>query len=490
MAPDIIVIAVYIIVINIIGLAFSRSRSLNDYFLGNRSIPWPVACFSIVATETSSLTFISIPGLAYITDMGFLQIAAGYIAGRFLVAGVLLPRYFAGRLETTYEFLQNRFGLLSRRVVAVIFHITRIFADGIRLFATAIPLSLLLGFEGYWQSILLIAAATFIYTLYGGIKSVVLTDAVQLGIYLLSAAVSLWIISDILNLPPTSIWQGLPPLKKVLFSTGLDGGWRGVFGSYNIFSGIIGGALLSFASHGTDHLIVQRVLSCRGLKSAQKAMVFSGFLVFCQFALFLMLGLFIFSLLGGRRFEMPDSIMPYFIIHYIPAGLKGLMLAGILAAAMSTISSSINSLSSSTVMDILMISRARSSEKQKLRMSRLISIMWTFVIAGIALLLKGTRSPLVELALNIASITYGCMLGIFLQASLFKNFSDKASIAGAMVSVAAMLIIYFKSTLQWPWFVPIGFMISFVSGILINLVISKRSKNPPPDETAAETADA
>jgi SSS family solute:Na+ symporter len=480
MATDIIVIAVYIIMINIIGLAFSRTRSLNDYFLGNRSIPWPIVCFSIVATETSSLTFISIPGLAYITDMGFLQIAAGYIAGRFLVAGVLLPRYFEGRLETTYEFLQNRFGLFPRRVVSVLFHITRIFADGIRLFATALPLSFLLGFQGYWQSILLIAAATFVYTLYGGIRSVVLTDAVQLGIYLLSAAAGLWIISDILNLPMAPIWRGLPLLKKTMFSSGLDGGWRGFFGSYNIFSGLIGGALLSFASHGTDHLIVQRVLSCRGLKSAQKAMVFSGFLVFFQFALFLALGLFIFTLLGGKRFGMPDAIMPYFIIHYVPAGFKGLMLAGILAAAMSSMSSSINSLSSSTVMDLLMISRAGTSERRKLGTSRLVSLMWTFVIAGIALLLKNTKSPLVELALNIASITYGCMLGIFLQAALFKDFSDKASIGGAMISVAAMLIIYFDGTLLWPWFVPIGFTISFVSGILINMAVSKRPKSPPP----------
>jgi solute:Na+ symporter, SSS family len=474
MSLDIAVIAGYMVAINIIGIACARVTSVNDYFLGNRSIPWPVACFSIVATETSSLTFISIPGLAYISGMGFMQVALGYILGRILVAVIMLPRYFAGGMETAYQFLQNRFSITARRAIAVIFHITRLLADGIRLFATAIPLSLLMGFDSYWPSILIVGMTTFIYTLYGGIRSVAITDSIQLGVYLVSAVAGLIIISNILDMSLLDVFNKIPDGRLNMFTTGFAGGWRGIFGSYNIFSGVIGGAVLSFASHRTDHLIVQRILSCRDLTSARKAMIWSGIIVFFQFALFLLWGLFIYVLLGGRSFELPDTIMPYFIINHVPPGFKGLMLAGIFAAAMSTISSSINSISSSTAMDILMISRWNISDRKKLMLSRAISFVWACVMMGIAMLLRDTKSPLVELGLSIASITYGGMLGIFLQGALFDQFSDRAALTGVLASIVVVLVVSVAFSVFWPWFVPIGFTVSFVVGSAVNRVLKKR----------------
>jgi SSS family transporter len=473
MPLDIAVIAIYMAVINVIGIVCARVTSVNDYFLGNRTIPWPVACFSIVATETSSLTFISIPGLAYISNMGFLQIAMGYVLGRILVACILLPRYFAGDLETAYQFLQNRFGLSARMVIAVIFHITRLLADGIRLFATAIPLSLLMGFDSYWPSILIVGLTTFAYTLYGGIRSVAINDSIQLGVYLASALAGIFIIAHMLNMPLIDVYHKIPDANLSIFSTGTAGGWRGIFGSYNIFSGVIGGAVLSFASHGTDHLIVQRVLSCRNLASARKAMIWSGIIVFFQFGLFMIWGLFIYVLLGSKKFDLPDMIMPYFIINNLPHGVKGLMLAGIFAAAMSTISASINSISSSTVMDILQLPRRNISDRQKLMISRAISFGWSCVMIVIASLLTDTKNPLVELGLSIASLTYGGMLGIFIQGIVFEKFSDRAALSGVMISIAAVLFISLASGIFWPWFVPIGFMISFLSGSLLNFIMKK-----------------
>lgn len=478
MGLDIAVIALYLVGINMVGIVSTRVSSVNDYFLGNRSIPWPVACLSIVATETSSLTFISIPGLAYVSGLGFLQVALGYILGRILVAVVLIPRYFAGNLETAYQFLHNRFGISSRRVIAVIFHITRILADGIRLFATAIPLTLLLGFGTYWQAIVITGAATFIYTLYGGIKSVAITDSIQFFIYLAGAVAGIFIISHILNLPVQNVLTSVPPEKLRIFFTGTDKGMSGIFGTYNVFSGLIGGSLLSFASHGTDHLIVQRVLACRDMSAARKAMIFSGIIVFFQFLLFMVLGLMIYVLLEGRAFARADEIMPEFIIHHVPPGLKGLMLAGILAAAMSTISSSINSLSSSTAMDILMLTRWNIPEKKKVLVSRGISLLWACVITGAAIMVQGATKPLVELALNIASITYGGMLGIFILGTLRTRVRERASLAGVITGTAVMTMVYvFLPSLMWPWYVPLGFALSFSIGALTNMVMNKLSAN-------------
>ncbi|MFC1669554.1 sodium:solute symporter [Spirochaetota bacterium] len=479
MRLDLIIIIVYTAAIILIGLKFSKAGNIKDYFLGGRTISWPIACFSIVATETSTLTFISIPGLAYITNLGFLQIAAGYLIGRVVVAQVLLPKYFSGGIETTYEYLQDRFSISSRRIVAVIFHVTRLLADSIRLFATAIPLAMLLektvGFNDYRIAAILIGAATFIYTIYGGIRSVVVVDSIQLFLYLICAVLGIGLISNMMGKPVYEIIKMIPDEKLVLFSTGLGEG-GGLLTSYNIFSGIIGGALLSFGSHGTDHLLVQRVLSCKDLKSAKKAMVVSGIVVIFQFVLFLMLGIFIMVFLNNRVFSRPDEILPYFIMNYLPHGFRGLMLAGIFAAAMSSLSSSINSLSSSTTIDIINIQDKNYSDKLKIKISRMISLLWTVIIVIISTLLSDNKSPLVELGLGIASLTYGGMIGIFLQARYFEDFSEKAAILGVILSIAGVIIVSKFFNIFWPWFVPIGLFISFFTGMVFDIVFKMKAK--------------
>ncbi len=317
MGIDLAVILAYLLIINVIGLRFSGSRNVKDYFLGSRSIPWLAACFSIVATETSTLTFISIPGLAYISGLGFLQVALGYLAGRIVVAVVLIPKYFDGQFETVYEFIQSRFGVRSKKIISVVFHITRLLADSVRLFATAIPLSVITGWD-YWLSILVIGAATFLYTYYGGLRSVIIVDSIQLVLYIACAFLGMAIITKQMDLSFIGLMNRIPAQSLQIFSSGLKDGLRSLFGSYNVLSGLIGGALLSMASHGTDHLLVQRVLACKNKRSAQKAMIASGAIVIFQFSLFLLFGLFIKELLAGMPFERSDAIIPYFIVNHLP----------------------------------------------------------------------------------------------------------------------------------------------------------------------------
>ncbi len=458
------------ILINFIGLKFSSVKNINDYFLGNRRIHWILACFSIVATETSTLTFISIPGLAYIKGISFLQIAFGYIIGRILVALLLLPKYFEGNLDTVYQFLEKRFGNFPRKLTSVVFHITRILSDSVRLFATAIPLSVILGWD-YRISILVIGAATFLYTYGGGVKAVVLTDSIQLFLYILSALTGIFLIIKIIQVPFFTVFERIPKDYLQIISTGLENEWHEIFNSYNLFSGLIGGAFLSFATHGTDHLMVQRILGCPDLKSAQKAMIWSGIIVFFQFALFLLLGLFIRVLFAGSIFNLSDQIIPFFITNYIPSGLRGLMLAGIFAAAMSSLSSSINSISASSAIDIFKINLRKNSDKIKLRFSRLISLFWTICIVLVSVLLSDNKSPLVELGLSIASVTYGGMLGIFFMGRIFKSINDKAAVSGMIAGIITTIIIALTTNMFWPWFVCTGFIVSITTGKLFNIII-------------------
>lgn len=470
---DVAVIVVYLAAAVALGIRASRAGTVKDYFLGGRKIHWAVACFSIVATETSALTFISLPGMAYVKGIGFLHVTLGYVLGRVLVAFILLPRYFAGEMETAYHFLQHRFGVNSRRAMSVVFHVTRVAADSIRLFCTAIPLALLMGMgDSYLLPIIIMALASLIYTYVGGISSVAVVDTMQLFLYIICAVVGIVVVVDATGLALGDIFARIPAERLNLFTIGPEG----LLGGYNVFSGVIGGALLSFATHGTDHLLVQRVLSCDGLSSARKAIIGSGIVVFLQCLLFLALGLVLLVFYGGRDFAIPDSILPYFIVNDLPHGLKGLMLAGIFAVSMSTLASTINSLSSSTAFDLMGLSEREMPEKKKVRISRFISLAWAVVLTGVSLLFTDTRSPLVELALGIASVTSGGMLGIFIMGIVKKDFIEKAALAGVMVSIGAVgsvavLNALRMMTLFWPWFVPMGFCISLCAGFAADVVM-------------------
>ena len=295
---DYLVVFLYLGGVTVFGIMISgRQRSTADYFLGGHKIPWWAVLFSVVATETSTLTFISIPAVAYGGNLAFLQITFGYIIGRTVVSFVFLPKYFHGKLSTAYQFLGNRFGDSMRNITSTTFMVTRLLADGVRLFASAIPIAIILRLAGmktsdlniYLISILIISVVTLVYTFLGGIKAVVWMDVVQMGIYIGGAFLAAGIL--LTRLPDgwggvAQIAQGAEKLKLLDLGSGLN--FRDFIAQpYTFFVALFGGAVFSIASHGTDQLIVQRLLTTRSLRSSQKALIGSGIVVFFQFALFL-----------------------------------------------------------------------------------------------------------------------------------------------------------------------------------------------------------
>ncbi|MGE5749925.1 MAG: sodium:solute symporter, partial [Gemmatimonas sp.] len=409
-ALDFFVLVLYLAGTTALGLWIGRrQRSANDYFIAERSIPWWAVMFSVVASETSALTFISIPGLAYVTNLGFLQIVAGYILGRVVVATVLLPRYYKGELVTAYTLLEKRFGLATRRFTSIVFMVTRAVADSVRVFATAIPVALIL--EGTVPAvyakplaILILGVLTIIYTYKGGMKAVVWTELLQASVYILGGISAVILLGRAVDGGWSHIFDvasAAGKLRTIDFYTGFDR-------PHTIFAGLIGGAFLSMASHGADQLIVQRLLTARSLRDSQKAIIGSGFVVFAQFTLFLMVGIGLFVLYAGKTFAAPDSIFPTFILEHMPPGLVGLILAAILAATMSTHSGAINSLAAATTHDIyLPLSKRSTDDAATLRFGKLSALAWGVVLTGGALLYREQGTPVVVVALSIASFTYG-----------------------------------------------------------------------------------
>jgi SSS family transporter len=505
-ALDVAVIVVYLVGTTLLGIWVGRKqRDAKDYFVAGRSIPWWAVMFSVVASETSALTFISIPGLAYTTNLGFLQIAVGYLLGRIVVAYTLLPRYYDGELVTAYALLEKRFGLATRRFTSIVFMVTRGLADSVRVFATAIPIALIL--KGVIQpqyvmptAVLILGTLTIVYTYRGGMRAVVWTEILQAGVYLLggiSAAVLLgqtvpggWgTVIDVASMAGK--------LRVVDFYTGFDR-------AHTIFAGLIGGAFLSMASHGADQLIVQRLLSSRSLRDARMAIIGSGVVVILQFTLFLMVGIGLWALYAGQKFPTPDSIFPTFIIEQMPHGLVGLLLAAILAATMSTHSGAINALAAASTHDIYLPLTGRSPDDPRtLKVGKLFALVWGVVLTGGALLFpQNQQTPVVVIALSIASFTYGGLLGGFFLGIFWKRARQRDALIGMSVGIAVMGFVVFAKqltklipfletvgTIAWPWYVLIGTSITLAVGMLSSL-FGKPSSSPDTAATSRSIAQA
>lgn len=478
---DTIIIIVYLTGITWFGIKIAgKQSSSKDYFLGGRDIPWWAACFAIVATETSTLTFISIPGLAYITNLNFLQITIGYFAGRVVVAWIILPAYFRGELGTAYTYLANRFGTPMKNLASGVFMITRLAADGVRLFATAIPLALI--FQGtliaenlstewiYTGSILLIALISLSYTYIGGLRAVVWMDVVQLFIYFAGVISAIIIVSGELSGGLTGGLSGAYEAGKLeIFNFSFEGGLKGFFSTpYTLIASILGGAFLSMASHGIDQLIVQRLLAAGSLIASRKALIMSGGIIIVQFALFLILGSLLFVFYGGADI-IPDEIFPMFIIEEMPAGLSGLIIAALFAAAMSTLSSSITALGSATMYDYVIPYYKKLTVENEIAISRLITLTWCILLAGSAILFMQSSYIVVELALSIASFTYGGLLGIFFLGVLFSKSEIKHAIPAFLTGILVMIYIILFTEIAWTWYTLTGSAVTVITGQILIL---------------------
>jgi len=396
--------------------------------------------FSIVATETSVLTFISIPGIAYRGDWTFLQLAFGYIFGRILVSFLLIPLFFKHGVTSIYELLEKKFNVVIQRVASLTFLCTRIFADAVRFAAIAIIVQSITNLPITF-SIIIVALVTFIYTVLGGLKTIIHIDAFQFFIYIISALICIVSLFIYIDLPIKNVMSELNSLNKFKL---LDFSGDFLKNPFTFFSAFLGGTMLSFASHGADYMMVQRVLATKNVKSAKKAMIGSGIFVFFQFTLFLFIGSLIYIASSGLLINK-DQEMSYVILNILPIGFKGVVLAGVLSAAMSTLSSSINSLSSSLIKDWL-------PNLNSVKSSRLVSFFWTIVLVFTALIFQNSNDAFVIVGLKIASFTYGSLLSFFILTKLRYKFNTVVILMGYLSGI--LTVFYFvKHDISWTFYI-------------------------------------
>src|SRR6185369_10015014 len=459
---DLGVIAAYLVGITWFGARFRRSQaSLKDYFLGGRRAPWWAISLSIFSAETSTLTVIGTPSLSFAGNFGFLQLVFGYLLARLVIASLFLPAYFRGEMFTAYELMRIRFGPRIRRLTAGTFLILRALAEGVRVFAISIVISVVLG-TGEMASIAAILCLTLLYTYEGGMTAVIWTDVVQMGLYVAGALLSLGLLLREIPGGWGHVVAVVEPLGKLqVFDFRLAAPAEFFTRTYSFWAGIIGGCFLTTASHGTEQLLVQRLLAAKNQRASRAALLSSWVVIFVQFTLFLIIGVCLFTLYRDNGWTAPavtDSIYPRFIWDHLPAGLSGLLIAAILAAAMSNLSAALNSLASTTVMDFLRpLSKASESRDDAtwLKRARLATVGWGVVLAGIALLARNWGSVL-QAGLSIASIIYGSLLGVFLLGLLTRRVGEIAAMCGMVAGLAVMLYVRFATPIAFTWYVLIG----------------------------------
>ncbi len=475
---DLAVVVAYLLGITLFGAHFRKSQcTLHDYFLGGRRLPWWAIAFSVVSAETSILTIISTPGIAYRSNLAFLQLVFGYLVARVVVSFLLIPRYFAGELFTAYQLIERRFGRNLKVFTAALFLVTRALAEGVRVFALSLVIGVILR-SGVLASIVVITLLTLFYTLEGGLTAVIWTDVLQLLIYLSGTALAL--VLALCAIPGG--WREVTFLaaraghKLAIFNFGFN--WHD---PYVFWSGLIGGTFLTSASHGTDQLIVQRLLAARNQRQSQVALLASGAVILFQFALFLVTGVVLWVFYQftppSVPFARPDQIFPTFVVTQLPAGLAGLVVAAIIAAGMANLSAALNSLASSSVMDFYRpFIHPQADERHYMRVSRLLTLVWGGALIAIALAAQRMKQSVLELALTIASVPYGSMLGIFLLGVLSKRATARGALAGALLALATLATVMVLNAthlinLAWTWYVALGTSITFGVGWLASFAL-------------------
>ncbi|HLK63405.1 MAG TPA: sodium:solute symporter [Bryobacteraceae bacterium] len=471
------------------GARFGRGqKSLRDYFLGGRTAPWWAITLSIVSAETSTLTIVGTPALAFEGNLGFLQLVLGYLLARLVISSLFLPHYFRGEMFTAYELMRKRFGERIRKLTASIFLVTRALAEGVRVYAISLVISTVLG-TGIEVSIVIIIVLTIFYTFEGGMTAVIWTDVVQMALYVVGAVLSFWVI---LGLTPGG-WGHVAQVagaahKFTVFDFRFSPTMDFLSRTYSFWAGVAGGCFLTTASHGTDQLMVQRLLSARDERQSRTALLSSWIVIFVQFSLFLLIGILLYVYYLDRalpvcaagaklavdcRPAQMDRVYINFVWNQMPTPIAGLIAASILAAAMANISAALNSLASTTVVDFYQPMLRRrggsiSDEKSQFRLAHFATIGWGVVLLTIGLLAQHVHSVL-EAGLALASIPFGALLGVFLLGMLTKRVRERAAMVGVVAGLAAVLYVRFGTPIAFTWYVLIGTSVTFIAGLIASV---------------------
>ena len=506
------VILLYLFGIIVLGFWFGRDqRTTRDYFLGSKNIPWWGIGLSIVAAETSALTVIGVPGMAYGGNLAFLQLVIGYVLARVILAILMVPHYLKGEIYSPYQLLADAFGVPSRQTAAAFFLLSETLAAGVRVYVVCNPIQLMLGIQ-VLPAILLFVVLSLLYTYVGGVKAVIWTDAAQFLLFLAGGLFTLWYIPHRYEGGLAAVLQAGYEAGKLHWLNVLPGAAQPLtFYSalqfllqdpINIWMGVIGGTVMVMSSHGAEQLIVQRVLACQTVGDGRRALALSAVVIFPLFFIFLLIGamLWVFYQSHPMRIELPqprpglqkfDYIYPIFMLTETPPVLKGFLIVAILSAAMSSVSSALTSLASVSTMDFVKgwVAKTR-SEEFFLRFSKVSTLAWALILIYVAYLSREVAFVL-DAAFKLRGLTSGALLGGLLLAVWWRKGLSLPVVAGMLASLLVMVSISplvqanlpegwprLRLKIAFPWYTTIGATVMLVVAWAVRKVTEGKRLDP------------
>ncbi len=516
-AGDWAVIVAYLLGIIGLGLWFGKDQhNTRDYFLGSRNVPWWGIGLSIVAAETSALTIIGVPAMAYGENIAFIQMIIGYVIARIILAVVLVPHYFRGEIYSPYQLFADKFGPPARQTAGGFFLISETLAAGVRVYVASIPVKLILGDkllglgtgDPILGAILLFVILSLLYTYVGGVKAVIWTDAVQFGLFLLGGLFALFYIPTLIDGGASAVFSRAAEAGKLHWANlGPEPGtsWlKFLLGRpFNLWMGIIGGTVLVMSSHGAEQLIVQRVLACKSVSDGRRALALSAVVIFPLFLIFLLVGVMLWVFFQTHPFRIPlpeprpgsgttanDFVFPIFMVTEVPHLLKGFLIVAILSAAMSSVSSALTSLASVSTMDFVKHLVPRKSEGFFLRFSKMSTVLWAGMLILVAYLSREVEFVL-NAAFSLRGLTSGALVGGLALAVFWKKGRALPIITGMLVSLATMTAVqvlpklpqtrevwmrFFGTEIFWPWYTLIGATVTLLTAWMVRRFLKKETK--------------
>ena len=476
---DWVVVSLYIFLV--IGLSIFLSRGQKDdtdYYVGGRNLPWWAVGISVLATQSSAISFVSIPAFVALREGGglkWLQYELAVPLAMIFIMIFLVPRFREMKLVSVFEFVERRFGHATSQFLSLVFLISRGFGTGVGVYATALVLSAMIDIEIYW-TIILIGIVAIIYDTIGGIAAVVYSDVLQMVLIVIGALISIYYCIDIAG-GFSSLTEYLDPsrLDGVEMAHGFDDDSTAPFWAY-----LVGGFFLYSSYYGTDQSQVQRALSTTSALAAKRSLLLNGLARFPLTLLYICLGL----ALIGAYYSSPvlqsaipedhlDYLVPKFILIYLPPGVRGLILAAILAAAMSSLDSSINSLSAVTMRDYVE-RNFKLTPKAQLMWGKITTVIWGIIVTGCALAAGNIAKTIVEAINKVGSAFYGPVLATFLVGLLSRKISGPAILIGVIAGVGTNLYFWIAEVpLHWMWWNLVGFVVTVATAYMLNLTVLK-----------------
>lgn len=462
------ILIAYVLLNLLLGWVLSKKVSTaEDFYLGRRTTPWWAIGISVIATYVSALSFLGGPAWSYSESLAVIAIHLNYPIVVFFVITLFLPFFFNSGVASIYDYMESRFGPTSRLVISSVFLISQALTSAAILYATSLVIEFITGID-VRAAIVIVTIVALVYTMMGGITAVIWTDVIQAGVLFVGAFIILYALLTSMPMPIGEVLADLKAQGKTnplnfSFDLSLEA---------TVWSGVIAMSLFHITVYGANQMMVQRTLAAKNIGDAKKSFLLMGFIAFFIYFLFFLLGILFYGYYNGQEFENGNTIILDFAANYGLPGLMGIIAAAIVAASMSTLDSSFNSLATISTVDFYQkYFRKDASPEHYLRVSRMFTVFWAIVIIVPAIMYSALEGSVLQTLSKIGSYFVGAKLSMYGLGFFSKQTTEKGLLVGVVFGFVMVWYLSTYTDIAWPWYCLFGGGVNIAVSLLASRLI-------------------